>query len=73
MIPERGIEEVIVQDEHGRVKHIQASILSGPDPEKFIQAEIAEFAAQERKLARHKRERFDAQTLERKKSRRDDV
>lgn len=52
LIPSRGIHEVIIEDSHGRIKHINASLLSG-DPEAFIQQEIAEFVTQEAKISEH--------------------
>lgn len=51
--PERGIEEMIVEDDHGRKAHFQCSILNGPDPDKFFADQMAEFELQERKLSRH--------------------
>jgi hypothetical protein len=66
LIPERGIEEVTVEDDHGRRAHFQCSIFSGPDPETFFAHELAEFEAQEKKLHAHIDARFDRETLARK-------
>ena len=53
LIPARGIREVIVEDDHGRQQHIQASLIEGPDPDEFIAAETAKFQAQADKISGH--------------------
>lgn len=63
---QRGVEEVIIEDCHGRQKHIQVQIFGGPDPDALIQKEIDEFQAQEEKLTKHLEARFDPKTMERK-------
>lgn len=66
-IKEKALEEVVLIDSHGREHHIQVPILSGIDPDAFIQGEIAEFEATEAKLTEHIASRFDPQTMERLK------
>jgi hypothetical protein len=53
LIPARGLREVIVEDDHGRQQHIHASLIEGPDPDEFIEAEMAKFQAQADKIAAH--------------------
>jgi len=66
IFPERGIEEVIVEDDHGRKAHFQVGIFSGPDPESFFAQQLAEFEEQQKQLHAHIEARFDRETLERK-------
>jgi hypothetical protein len=66
ILPDRGLEEMIVEDDHGRRAHFQASIFSGPDPDTFFAQQLAEFEAQEKKLHAHIDARFDRETRERK-------
>lgn len=61
----KALEEVVLVDSHGREHHIQVPILSGNDPDAFIQKEIAEFEATEAKLTEHIEKRFHPETLER--------
>ena len=63
--PERGVEEMVVEDCHGRRKHLQASIFFGPHPDEFFQAELAEFEAQEIAIEQHMAGRFDPETRNR--------
>ncbi len=67
IIPDRGIEEVIVEDDHGRKLHLRASVLEGPHPEDFFKRQLVAFEEQEKKIHAHIDERFDRETFERKK------
>jgi hypothetical protein len=50
---QRGVKEVDIEDSHGRRHQIQVGFLAHPDPDGFIRAEIAKFAADEEKLNGH--------------------
>jgi hypothetical protein len=67
LIPERGIEEIILEDCHGRKLHLQAPIFGEVDIDGFLAQQIAEFESQERKISEHIRARgFDPLTREKK-------
>lgn len=57
--PTRNVEEVIVEDCHGRVQHIQVPIIGEIDHDKFLQDEMERFIQQEQKMKEHLAQRFD--------------
>lgn len=67
-VKEKALEEVVLEDSHGREHHIQIPVLSGVDPDAFIKNEMDAFAETEAKLTEHINSRFDPETLERLKS-----
>lgn len=59
-------EYVILRDSHGRKLHLKVPILHGPDPNHFIESQIAEFEQQEKHINDHIAAHFDPETLEKK-------
>lgn len=55
---------VILRDGNGRKLHLKVPILHGPDPNKFIESQIAEFEEQERDINDHIKANFNPETLE---------
>ena len=56
-------EYVILRDSHGRELHLRVPILHGPEPNAFIEGEIAKFEQQERDISDHISAHFDPESL----------